>query len=345
MLTVLAFLTAFAITTLTLPLVRRLAFKVGALDYPGGRKIHEQATPLLGGIAIYLGLLSSVVVERGLLNALSPFFLGATAIFALGLAEDIWGVSAQSRFLVQVGVSLVLISMGMRVSFLPPGLLGDAGEVIITVLWIVGVTNAYNYLDGLDGLAAGSAVINFFFFFLILYATGQYQIGFACMAMAAACLAFLPFNFSRSKIFLGEAGSTLLGFSLAAVSLTGSWSRDNNPFQVLIPVLVLGVPIFDMIFTTIMRIKEGKVKTIIQWLRYGGTDHFHHYLVDLGLNPRRAVYFIYSVTFFLGIGAILLSNDDYVTQAILSLVQASIIFGGIATLIVVGKRRRSGWEK
>jgi UDP-GlcNAc:undecaprenyl-phosphate GlcNAc-1-phosphate transferase len=312
------------------------------LDYPGGRKVHAEATPLLGGVGIYIGLLVAICFNLDHFSNVLPFFLGATAIFIIGLLEDIRGVSAQMRFLLQVAVSLILVRMGMSVSFLPNGWWKNLGEALVTVVWIVGVTNAYNFLDGLDGLAAGSAAINFFFFFTILYSTAQYSVGLICASLIGACLAFLPFNFSKTKIFLGEAGSTLLGFSLAAMGLMGSWASDNV-VKLFIPVIILGVPIFDMIFTTIMRVKEGKVDSLVSWLRYGGKDHFHHYLVELGLRPVRAVFFIYSITFFLGISAILLSNGTY-TDAILSLLQAGIIFGGIAQLIVVGQRRRSGWK-
>lgn len=341
MLTLITLLTAFAITALALPLIRRLAVMTGVVDVPGGRKTHEQVTPLLGGVGIYLGLAAVAVLNPGLLAESSVFLLGATAIFVLGLIEDVRGLSALSRFLVQVVVALMVISAGMRVSFLPHGLLGEAGEVIVTVIWIVGVTNAYNFLDGLDGLAAGSAAINLFFFFLFLYGTAQYPVGLIAVALIGSCLAFLPFNFSSRKIFLGEAGSTLLGFCLAGIGLLGSWAHGNK-MQLLIPVLILGVPIFDMIFTTIMRVREGKVRTLIEWLRYGGADHFHHYLVDLGLGKRKAVVFIYSITAFLGISAILLGNKKYEVEAALSLLQATIIFAGIATLIVVGKRNRAG---
>jgi UDP-GlcNAc:undecaprenyl-phosphate GlcNAc-1-phosphate transferase len=132
-----------------------------------------------------------------------------------------------------------------------------------------------------------------------------------------------------------------LGFNLAGLALIGNWAQDNI-VKISIPILILGVPIFDMIFTTIMRIKEAKIKTLLEWLQYGGKDHFHHYLVDLGMQPIGAVVFIYFVTLSLGISAIMVSNDQ-AFEAFLTLTQASIIFGIIAALIVVGRRHRSGW--
>jgi UDP-GlcNAc:undecaprenyl-phosphate GlcNAc-1-phosphate transferase len=194
----------------------------------------------------------------------------------------------------------------------------------------------------MDGLASGSAVVNLLCFAVILYTTGQVALAELSVILIAANLGFLPHNFRKRKIFLGEAGSTLLGFILACVALIGSWAEDNI-VKISIPILILGVPIFDMIFTTVMRIKEEKVKTLIEWLQYGGKDHFHHYLVDIGLRPLGAVVFIYCITFSLGISAIMVSNDRAI-EGFFALLQSSIVFGIIATLIVIGKRRRSGWN-
>jgi UDP-GlcNAc:undecaprenyl-phosphate GlcNAc-1-phosphate transferase len=337
------FAISFFVTYLSIPLLRKLALRFEIVDYPGGRKIHKEVTPLLGGIGVYLGMMVGLIFYASDLLSFFVILLGGTMILVLGLIEDIRGLKAQTRFLVQLLAALILVWKGLRISFLPAGLWGNIAEIIITLVWIVGVTNAYNYLDGLDGLAAGSAVINLFFFAAILYGMGQYPIGLLAIALAAASLGFLPYNFRKQKIFLGEAGSTLLGFLLAGIALDGYWAKDNL-VKVFIPILILGVPIFDMIFTTIMRIKEEKIRTIIQWLQYGGRDHFHHYLVDIGLTTKGAVVFIYFMTISLGISAYMVSNDSAV-EGLLTLAQSSIIFAVIATLIVIGKRRRSGWQK
>jgi UDP-GlcNAc:undecaprenyl-phosphate GlcNAc-1-phosphate transferase len=335
---------AFFITFLSLPLLRKIAFRFKIVDYPGGRKIHREVTPLLGGLGIFLGLIVGLVFIKAYIKPILPILIGATLIFIFGLFEDIRpGLSAQLRLLLQFIAAFIVIGNGIRVSFLPSNIWGNIGEIIITLLWILGVTNAYNYLDGMDGLAAGSATVNLFFFAVILYSTGQYSLGLLSLALMGACLAFLPYNFKKEKTFLGEAGSTLLGFFLAGIGLMGNWAQDNV-VRLFIPILILGEPIFDMIFTTIMRIKEEKVKTIVEWLQYGGKDHFHHYLVDIGLRPWGAVLFIFLITISLGISALMVSNDVAI-EGLLTLCQASIIFVVIAVLIVVGKRRRSGWGK
>jgi UDP-GlcNAc:undecaprenyl-phosphate GlcNAc-1-phosphate transferase len=330
-------LISFLVTYFSMPIFRGLAIQYKLLDLPGGRKIHKVATPLLGGAAIYLGLLVGVLFNLSKLHPFLPVLLGATLILILGLINDIKEISAHLRFFYQTLIALAVAGMGVRVSFLPAGFWGDILEIVLTVFWLVGVTNAYNYLDGLDGLAAGSAVVNLGCFSIILYITGQYPLALLSVILIGVCLGFLPYNFRKTKVFLGEAGSTFLGFILAGIGLLGIWAEDNM-VKVSIPILILGVPIFDMIFTTVMRIREEKIKTLLEWLRYGGKDHFHHYLVDLGFQPLGAVIFIYFVTLSLGISAIMVSNDVAI-EGFLTLSQASIIFGIIATLIVMGKRR------
>ena len=337
MVTLFACAIAFLISFFSMPLLRRLAWRIHLLDFPGGRKVHENPTPLVGGVAIYLGLCIAVFLNSKDFFQIFPILLGSTLIFLLGLVNDFKELKAQVRFLIQVLIALLVIRMGLRVSFFPPGFIGDSLEVLITVVWLVGVTNAFNYLDGLDGLASGSAVINLFFLAVILNNTAQYPLKLFALVFASAILAFLPYNLGKKKIFLGEAGSTLIGFSLASIALAGYWA-SGSIIKICIPVLIFGVPIFDMVFTTIMRISEGKIKDLIQWLQYGGRDHFHHRLVDLGFNPNGAVLFIYVITCILGFSAVI-TNDNPLFEAIMSIIQAAMIFAIIAALIVVGKRR------
>jgi len=335
----LTILVSFLVAYFSMPLFRSIAFKFKILDMPGGRKIHETATPLLGGAAIYLALIAGMALNPSKSHQFFPVLLGATLILILGLVNDAKELSASLRFILQSMIALIVIGMGVRISFLPAGWWKNIGEILLTLLWLVGVTNAYNYLDGLDGLAAGSAVINLSCFAVILQITGQYNLVVIALILIAACLGFLPYNFRRAKVFLGEGGSTFLGFILAGIALQGNWAQDNI-VKLSIPILILGVPIFDMVFTTVMRIREGKIRNLLEWLSYSGTDHFHHYLIDLGLRPLDSVIFIYFVTLALGFSAIMVSNDAAI-EAVLTLSQAAIIFGIIATLIVAGKRRHT----
>jgi len=339
MLTIFACSIAFLTTYISMPFLRRLAWRVHLLDLPGGRKMHASPTPLMGGVAIYLGLCVAVFLTRANFSQILPILVGSTLIFILGLVNDVRELKAQTRFIFQVCIALLVISMGLKVTFFGSGFWNNSLEAVITIVWLVGVTNAYNYLDGLDGLAAGSAVINLICFAVILNSTAQYPLKLLTLTFASAIFAFLPYNLGKKKIFLGESGSTLIGFVLACISLAGSWANDSI-VKVSIPVLIIGVPIFDMIFTTVMRISEGKVKDLIQWLQYGGRDHFHHRLVDLGFKPWDAVLFIYAVTCSLGISAII-TSDNRPLEALMSIAQAAMIFIVIAALIVVGKRKSS----
>ena len=338
------FFIAFIAVCLGAPLFRRFAVKQGILDIPSHRKVHTHPVPLFGGMAIFAGVLMAFLMYPESLRQLWVILAGAAVMLYMGALDDMKGLSAKLRIGIQLLVSALVILAGNRVSFLPATWWGNVAEFLVTMMWLVGVTNAFNYLDGLDGLASGSAVLNFFALFAILYGTNQFTLGLACAIFAGACLGFLPHNFRRdNKMFLGDAGSMFLGFTLAGMAIVGNWANDNS-VRLFIPILVMGVPIFDMIFTTIMRVKEQKVTNIVEWLRYGGKDHFHHYLVDLGLSRRGAVVFIYCLTCSLGLSAYMVSNDS-VFEGILTLLQASIIFGVIGLLIVMGKKRRvSGWE-
>lgn len=341
-----ALLAAFLITYFCTPICRRIAVRFRVVDLPSRRKMHKTATPLMGGLAIYIGAIASLLIFRTDTIALMPILLGGTLIMLLGLGDDIWSLSAKFRMVCQVIIALMVIDMGLRIDFVPHGIWKQPLETFITLLWIVGLTNAYNYLDGLDGLAAGSAIINLLCFSFIFRATNQALVLLIAAVIIGACAGFLPYNFRKPKIFLGDAGSTFLGFTLACVGLIGNWASDNF-VKIAIPIIVLGVPIFDMVFTTVMRISEGKVKTILEWLHYGGKDHFHHYLIDIGMSPLGSVIFIYAVTLSLGISAIKLSGNDPM-GALLTLAQVSIMFGFIAVLIVLGKRKHhhvSGHDK
>ncbi len=341
--TFLAFFIAFLAAFISTFFFRRLAISLNILDIPDQRKVHKNPIPLFGGLSIYFGVIFAFFFSLESFLMVIPIFAGATVIFYMGAFDDIKGLSARLRLFIQIMVSVFIVLSGIHISFLPANIIGRAAEFLLTIIWIVGVTNAFNYLDGLDGLASGSAIINFLCFLVILYHSGQFKMGLVVAILIGACSGFFPHNFIRKdRMFLGDAGSMFLGFSLACISLTGNWASDNI-VRLSIPILILGVPIFDMIFTTIMRIKEGKVKTIIEWLRYGGKDHFHHYLVDLGLSQRYAVLFIYCLTLSLGLGAIMVSNDT-AKEGVLTILQSSIVFCVIGILIVLGKKHHKHCE-
>lgn len=320
------------------PLIIKLAKKIKILDHPNERKVHTQPMPLLGGVIVYIAFLLPLLAKIPTSPCLQGVILAASLIFITGLIDDTKKLSATTRLMVQIIASLILIKYGIKVSFLPQGPIGDAIEYLLTIMWVVGITNAMNCLDGIDGLLSSIGIITGGCFFLIAYQTNQLWLGCITAALIGSLLGFLRYNFSPAKIFLGDAGSTLIGFLLASIALLGNWAEDSK-VSLLVPVLVLGVPIFDMCFTTVMRIKEGLVRDIAEWLHYAGKDHFHHRLLDLGLGPRGTTVLISSVSFCLGLSAIVLRKTD-LQIAFLLLAQATIVFIIIAILMIAGTMAR-----
>ncbi|MBU2540568.1 MAG: undecaprenyl/decaprenyl-phosphate alpha-N-acetylglucosaminyl 1-phosphate transferase [Candidatus Omnitrophica bacterium] len=321
----------------------RIGFKFNVLDRPEKRKIHVQPVPLLGGLALAIPYLLILFVIRNEFDIviLSVLF-GGLIILIVGFLDDLNKLSARLRLGIQILVVLMLITNSATLTIFPNTAWGIILRCLITILWIVGITNAMNFLDGMDALCAGLVCISSLCFAVIAFFTNQNQILFLSIILFGCCLGFLPHNLKPAKVFLGDSGSTFLGFMLASIAVVGVWAQDRI-VGISIPILILGVPIFDMVFTTVMRVKEGKVKNVKQWLEYAGKDHFHHRLVDLGLQPQGAVIFIYLVSICLGISAMVLLRATW-KIAIILLIQAAAIFLMIAVLMIIGKRRRSGWN-
>ncbi len=284
---------------------RQLALKYGIVDAPGERKTHDRPVPLLGGAAILGGMCAALCVNPYVAWGSLPLLLGAAAMLALNLADDISGLSAKVRFTAEIVIAIVVVVLGVRVSFLPHGTAWTVLEGIITVLWLVGVANALNYLDGMDGLAAGSTAICGTFLAIMLAGAGQYQLAALSAALAGSSIGFLPHNFSRSKMFLGDAGSTFLGFLAAGIAVTGNWASGSTA-RICVPLLIFGVPILDMLLTTVTRFGSGKVRTPAEWLSYAGEDHIHHRLARARLGRLGATAALWITSAVLGAIALLI---------------------------------------
>jgi len=274
---------AFALSFFFTPIVRILAVKMGAIDRPDSRKIHSDPTPRWGGLGIFAAFAIVIVYNFDFSLPLKGIAIGASLLVALGLMDDKYGLSAKIRIIFQLIAAGIAIYTGARMTFLPDTPWGNVLEIFLSVMWFVGITNAMNFLDGMDGLCSGLAAINAFFFGLVAVGSRQPFFMFPSAALCGACLGFIPYNFRKGKsalIFLGDTGSTFLGFTLAGIALAGDWAKDNY-VGIIVPVIIMAVPIFDMSLTTIMRIKEGKVKSFSQWLHYTGRDHFHHRVADM----------------------------------------------------------------
>jgi len=331
------FAIALLLSYLLTPLVRMVALRVGVLDYPDERKIHTKPVPLLGGVAVCIAFLVAVLRNLHFSDPLIGIILGGTIMLIMGVVDDVRGLSAGVRLTVQILATFVIIKYGVMLTFMPNVLWGRVAEIVLTIIWVVGITNALNFIDGMDGLATGLGIICFLSFFIIALQTNQSYLGLLTIALIGSCLGFLRYNFKPAKVFLGDAGSNFMGFTLAGLAIMGEWA-EGNVVKLSIPILVLGVPIFDIIYTTAARIKKGEVSNFKEWIKYTGRDHFHHRLLSLGLTERQTVLFIYAVSLCLGMSGVVLMGAPPM-DALLLLGQGIIIFAIVAILMLLGKRK------
>ncbi len=322
------------------PLVRAFAFKVEALDVPDAkRKTHRAPTALLGGVGVYVVFVGTCFLMTVVSREMKGIFLASALILAVGVTDDVFGgLSSKIRLGVQLLATVIVISFGVHLDFYPHTVWGRALSCVLTVVWIVGLTNSMNYLDGMDGLATGLAAISAGMFLIISYSTNRASVSFVSAALCGACAGFLVHNFRPAAIFLGDAGSTTLGFLLACIGVIGDWSNGNPIVSFGVPVIVLGIPIFDMVYTTVERVATGKVSSVGEWLSYAGKDHFHHRILGIGLEVQHAVLFIYFVQITLGISAVVIARSDMVRMLLL-LCQAAFMFMIITVLMVFGQKK------
>ncbi|MEA3488854.1 MAG: MraY family glycosyltransferase [Candidatus Omnitrophota bacterium] len=308
------------------------------MDNPGQRKIHQKPIPLLGGIAIFASYSLALLLNFHFSWELKGVVIASFLILAAGLWDDVRELPAWVRLFVQIFCSLIVVWFGVRLNIVPDHLpFARSLETVITVIWIVGITNALNFMDGIDGLAAGLAFIASGAFFIVAYQTGQGYFAFLSIALAGACLGFLFFNFHPAKIFLGDAGSSFIGFSLASLAVMGEWAESNPIVALSIPLLILAVLIFDMIYISISRIAHGKVRNFREWIEHVDMDHLHHRLIGLGLTQVQAVFFIYLVSIVFALGALVLKNATTL-QALLLLLQCFFVLVIVTVLMLVGRR-------
>ena len=331
------FFFSFIIAFLSTKVIRRVAVKLKILDLPDERKIHKEPVPLLGGLAIYISYVITIFLNFSFSIELKGIILGGTIILLIGLIDDIKHLPAKWKLVGQVVASSTLILFGVKLSFLPNVWWGYGGEVLLTIIWIVGITNAVNFFDGMDGLAAGLIAIGSLSFFIVAQITGQPYLAYLTIALAGSCLGFLKFNFKPASIFLGDTGSTFLGFTLAGIAIMGGWAERNPKVALSLPLLVLSIFIFDMVYITIARILRGAVRTIKEWIEYTGKDHLHHRLLTLGFNELQTVLLIYLIAACLGISGInLRASEDL--RIYLEFIQAFFIFIIIVILMLAGRK-------
>ncbi len=356
------FAEALLLSFLFTPLMMRISRRLNIVDHPGERKIHLVPKSLLGGVAIVTGIYAVILgnlggffllARSGWLGSRIPSLLsyrplfqaalprlgvilgGGILIHWLGVADDIWKekLNYKVKFLVQFGVALFVAICGVHVEFMP----GRVLEVLFTVLWIVGMTNSFNLLDNMDGLAGGVSFLCAGLLFVVALLQGQTFFAFLLAAMAGACLGFLFFNFHPSKIFMGDSGSLFLGYMFGVLTVTGSYVLETSAtlIPIVMPVIILSIPLYDTFSVIFIRWREKRPLFI------GDKKHFSHRLVELGMTVPEAVIFIYLVCLCVGITALLLPTLSSVSSIVV-LVQAVIVYTLITILIAYGKQNKSG---
>ncbi len=323
---VLAALVAAAVT----PLSIFIAPKLGAMDVPKDkRRVHNKPMPRFGGIAIFAGIMVGLAVFAQGRPHVDAIMVGCTLTYILGAIDDVKGMKPIIKFAGQVVCASVVFAMGLRIQFITNWFgtghmnLGIAACYILTVIWLVAITNAVNLVDGLDGLAAGISAISALSIAYVSYIHGWYFPTTCMMVLAGACVGFLPYNFHPAKTFMGDGGSQLLGFALAALSILGT-VKSATLFVVVIPALVLGLPIFDTLMAIIRRtLRHQSIGT-------ADKEHLHHRILRAGFGQRRAVLLMYSLSGIMGITAILYSRGLIIECLGLAFV-AALILGVIMT--------------
>jgi UDP-GlcNAc:undecaprenyl-phosphate GlcNAc-1-phosphate transferase len=348
---------SFVLALLLTPACKRLSFQWNYVDQPDQeRKIHTEAMPLLGGLAIFGAFAGNVLFNYLFILPLGsrvdlPFIdmpdvkmyldgafsvwpkllvilLGGGLMVALGMYDDRYELNARTKLIAQVVIALIVALAGIRVTvFIPSKLVNYA----LTVLWIVTITNAMNFLDNMDGLCAGIGLVCAGLFGFIAGIQHQYFVCLIALALAGALLGFLPHNFKPATIFLGDAGSHFVGYMLAVLPICVTFYRHGTPtlLPVLIPPLVLAVPLFDLVMVMWIRIRHG------QPVYLGDVNHISHRLVRLGLPQSWAVTLIYLISLTLGLGAMALLWSQ-LTAALIVIVQAICILAIVTMLERLG---------
>jgi len=302
---------AFVASILLTPLVKRLAFRIGAVDAPNYRKVHARIMPRLGGLAIFLAFLIAVAIFQPILifnengsDFLLAIIIGACIIVATGVIDDMREISAKAKLLGQLAAALIVIFVGgIQIEMVNLPFIGELNfgllSIPLTILWIVGITNAINLIDGLDGLAAGVSTIALITLAVMAFIMSNMFVLAIASILAAATFGFLFYNFHPAKIFMGDTGALFLGFMISVLALLGF--KNITVVTLIIPVIILGVPISDTFFAIVRRVRMKK--------KWSDPDksHLHHRLLDMGFTHRQTVLIIYGIAIMFGLAAIIFS--------------------------------------
>ena len=318
---------AALIAYIATPFVKELAVKIGAVDVPkDNRRMHKVPIPRMGGLAIVIAFLLCALLFVKLDAQMRGVLLGAVIILVVGVLDDCLTLRAMPKFLAQIVSALIVYASGCEIRYVSnpfsAGLI-DLGVFsgFVTVIWIVMMTNAVNFIDGLDGLAVGVSGISTATMLVIAMLMGEEGVAVVLAALLGSCLGFIPYNFNPAQIFMGDTGSTFLGFVLASISVQGLF-KMYAVISFMVPFLILGVPFFDVSFAVIRRLAKGQNPMTAD------RGHIHHRLIDMGLSQKQSVAIVYMLTGVLGLAAVLLANNTGT--------KAFILFAAVFVVAVLG---------
>lgn len=328
---------ALMTTFLSTFIIKKIALKLNVVDIPNHRKIHTTPTPLLGGLAIFIGFFVGLLYLRPMHDHYFEIMLGALVIIITGILDDKFDLRPVIKFGGQVIAATFLISSGLIIEKFTLPVIGvvDLGvfSVLITILWVVGITNAVNFMDGLDGLATGISTIAISTMLIMAIIDMQVFAAYLCVVLIGANIGFLYHNFYPAKIYMGDTGSNFLGYMIAVISILGLF-KNIALLGFVIPVVVLAVPIFDTLFAIIRRVRNK------QSISTPDNKHIHYQLIRVGLTHRQSVLVMYAFSVLFGIIAVLFAKTSYTITLIVLIIALFLIhiLAEIAGLVMNGKR-------
>lgn len=322
------FMLAMFVSYVLTPYIKKLAFKIGAVDRPDNRKVHKKIMPRLGGLAIYIAFLIGCVASMEITWDIFGILLGGTLIVALGVADDVYQLPAKVKLLGQIAAACVLVIFDIRIEWVNNPLGGyfylDMLSIPFTIFWVISFTNVVNLIDGLDGLAAGVSAIASLTVILVAVQMGYFHVAILTAALAGAIIGFIRYNFNPATIFMGDTGSMFIGYMLAAISVYGA-VKTAATIALIVPAIALGLPILDTAFAIMRRYVNGR--PIFQ----PDKGHLHHRLLATGMSHKETVLFMYGITAVLCIGAVLWAEMDGF--------YAALIIAVIMTAVAVGAKK------
>ncbi len=332
----LALLVAGLISLTVTPIVRVLAYKIGAVDVPkDNRRMHKKPMPLIGGLAIFTGFTIAALLFCNITKTLLAAWIGGCIIVLLGIFDDRFALNPWVKLVGQIAAAAIVVFIGgvriEQINLFGHYIKFGMFAIPITIFWIVGMTNAINLIDGLDGLACGVSAICSASLLIVTLLHADLQTAVITAILTGACLGFLPFNANPAKIFMGDTGALFLGYMLSVISITGFF-KMTAMVSFLIPIIIFGYPLFDTAFAFCRRILSGRSPFS------GDRGHLHHRIIDMGFNVKQSVSILYCICSLLGILAIMLTEKR--TIAALIILVVALVIGIVNYVLIKNKKTR-----